>query len=306
MLNVMISFENEDCVRERGIYRITVIGSVCNALLLVFKFVAGILGNSAAMIADAIHSLSDFITDIIVILFVRISNKPQDKEHDYGHGKYETMATIVIGLILIAVGVGILWNGVLSIIDVLRGDRIESPTSIAAIAAVVSIVVKEILYRYTVSAGRRLNSQAVIANAWHHRSDALSSIGTAIGTGGAVILGENWAILDPIAAVLVSVFIIRMAVKITIPAVDELSEKSLSDDEEARIADILLSFEGVSAPHNMRTRHIGNATAIEVHVRMDGNMTINHSHAITRLMEQRLKEEFGGHTIVTIHVEPEK
>lgn len=195
--------ELEKRAREKGIYKVTLWGSFANFLLVIFKFLAGIAGHSAAMMADAVHSLSDFVTDVVVILFVRISNKPQDKGHDYGHGKYETLATALIGVALLGVSCGILWNGAGEILAFMRGEQLRAPGVLALIAALVSILLKEILYQYTVRMGRKYNSQAVIANAWHHRSDALSSIGTASGIGGAILLGPHWVVLDPIAAVIV-------------------------------------------------------------------------------------------------------
>lgn len=292
--------------REKEIYKVTIAGSVVNLLLLVFKFAAGILGHSAAMLADAVHSLSDFVTDVIVIVFVRISNKPQDKGHDYGHGKYETLATAIIGLLLLIVGFGILWNGATSIYTFLRGGKLEEPGMVALIAAVVSIVLKEILYRYTVAKGKKLNSQAVVANAWHHRSDVLSSVGTAVGIGGAILLGEHWRVLDPIAAVIVSFFIMKVAVQLLIPCVDELLEKSLPDEVEKEIEQALLSFPGVSEPHHLRTRRIGSYCAIEVHVRMDGQITLEEAHNTATAIEHKLKEMFGEGTLINIHVEPKK
>lgn len=292
--------------REKEIYKVTIAGSVVNFLLLVFKFAAGILGHSAAMLADAVHSLSDFVTDVIVIVFVRISNKPQDKGHDYGHGKYETLATAIIGLLLLIVGFGILWNGATSIYTFLRGGKLEEPGMVALIAAVVSIVLKEILYRYTVAKGKKLNSQAVVANAWHHRSDVLSSVGTAVGIGGAILLGEHWRVLDPIAAVIVSFFIMKVAVQLLIPCVDELLEKSLPDEVEKEIEQALLSFPGVSEPHHLRTRRIGSYCAIEVHVRMDGQITLEEAHNTATAIEHKLKEMFGEGTLINIHVEPKK
>ena len=192
--------------RARAIYRVTIGGSVCNFLLLLFKFVAGILGGSAAMLADAVHSLSDFVTDVVVILFVRISSKPCDADHDFGHGKYETLASVFIGLMLACVGIGILWSGAEKIIDVCRGQVLEQPGMIAFVAALLSIVVKEVLYQWTARVGRRVESTAVVANAWHHRSDALSSIGTALGIGGAILLGPNWRALDTALLILLSRF----------------------------------------------------------------------------------------------------
>lgn len=292
--------------REKGIYKITIIGSAVNFLLLVFKFFAGIVGHSAAMLADAVHSLSDFITDIIVIVFVRISHKPEDKGHDYGHGKYEMLATAIIGILLLCVGFGIFWNGATAIYSFLHGEPLEAPRMLALIAALVSIVLKEALYRYTVIKGRKLNSQAVIANAWHHRSDALSSIGTAVGIGGAILLGPRWRVLDPVAAVVVSFFIMKVSVQLLIPCVDELLEKSLPDDVEKEIEQTALSFPGVSQPHHLRTRRIGSYYAIELHVRMDGKITLEEAHHTATAIENKLKEMFGKGTHVGIHVEPTK
>lgn len=298
--------ESEKSSREKGIYKVTIVGSVVNFLLLVFKFFAGITGHSAAMLADAVHSLSDFITDIVVIVFVRIAGKPEDKGHDYGHGKYETLATAIIGLLLLCVGFGIFWNGASSIYTFLRGGQLESPGVVALVAALVSIVSKEILYQYTVIQGKKLNSQAVVANAWHHRSDALSSIGTAIGIGGAILLGDHWRVLDPIAAVVVSFFIMKVSVQLLIPCVDELLEKSLPDDVEKEIEQTVLSFPGVSQPHHLRTRRIGSYYAIEIHVRMDGKITLEEAHGTATAIENKLKEMFGKGTHVGIHVEPTK
>jgi len=298
--------ESEKSSREKGIYKVTIVGSIVNFLLLVFKFFAGIAGHSAAMLADAVHSLSDFITDIVVIVFVRIAGKPEDKGHDYGHGKYETLATAIIGLLLLCVGFGIFWNGASSIYIFLRGGQLESPGVVALVAALVSIVSKEILYQYTVIQGKKLNSQAVIANAWHHRSDALSSIGTAIGIGGAILLGDHWRVLDPVAAVVVSFFIMKVSVRLLIPCVDELLEKSLPEDVEKEIEQTVLSFPGVSQPHHLRTRRIGNYYAIELHVRMDGKITLEEAHSTATAIENKLKEMFGKGTHVGIHVEPTK
>lgn len=298
--------ESEKSSREKGIYKVTIVGSIVNFLLLVFKFFAGIAGHSAAMLADAVHSLSDFITDIVVIVFVRIAGKPEDKGHDYGHGKYETLATAIIGLLLLCVGFGIFWNGASSIYTFLRGGQLESPGVVALVAALVSIVSKEILYQYTVIQGKKLNSQAVIANAWHHRSDALSSIGTAIGIGGAILLGDHWRVLDPVAAVVVSFFIMKVSVRLLIPCVDELLEKSLPEDVEKEIEQTVLSFLGVSQPHHLRTRRIGNYYAIELHVRMDGKITLEEAHSTATAIENKLKEMFGKGTHVGIHVEPTK
>ena len=297
---------SENNLRQKSIYKVTWIGSVVNFLLLTFKFIAGILGNSSALVADAVHSLSDFVTDIIVIVFVKISSKPEDDDHRYGHGKYETLATALIGVALLAVGVGLLVGGATKVTDVIKGAVLPAPSIIALIAAGVSIVSKEILYRFTVRIGKNLNSQAVVANAWHHRSDAFSSIGTLIGIGGAIFLGEKWRILDPIAAIVVSAFIIKVAVDLVKPAIDELLERSLPAETEKRILDIIASFPEVSSPHHLRTRRIGNHIAIEVHLRMDGMTTLENAHTVATNVENRLKDEFGQDTHIGIHMEPIK
>ena len=292
--------------REKSIYKVTWIGSIVNFLLLVFKLIAGFLGHSSALVADAVHSLSDFATDIIVIVFVKISGKPEDDDHRYGHGKYETLATALIGVALFAVGIGLLVSGATKVADVIKGVVLPAPSMIALVAAAVSIVAKEILYRYTVRVGKNLNSQAVVANAWHHRSDAFSSIGTLIGIGGAILLGEKWRILDPLAAIVVSAFIIKVAADLLKPCVDELLERSLPAETEKRILDIIASFPEVSSPHHLRTRRIGNHIAIEVHLRMDGKTSLEDAHTVATNVERQLKSEFGPDTHIGIHMEPLK
>ena len=297
---------SNDKEREKRIYRVTLTGSVVNLLLLLFKFAAGILGHSAAMVADAVHSLSDFATDLIVIAFVRISSKPEDAHHAYGHGKYETLATAIIGTVLFGVAVGIFWNGVTAIYDVICGEQLTQPSMLALGAALLSVALKEWAYRYTIRVGKQVRSAAVIANAWHHRSDALSSVGTTVGIGGAVLLGNYWTLLDPLAAVVVSLFIARVSVKLLVPCVDELLEKSLSPEVEETIRNIILKQPGVSQPHHLRTRRIGNAVAIEVHIRMEGSLPLTEAHAASTSIEQQLKKEFGPNTFISIHVEPLK
>ena len=258
------------------------------------------------MIADGVHSLSDLITDIVVIAFVRISSKPQDRGHEYGHGKYETLATTIIGLMLLFVGLGIMWNSLTQIWACIQGEHIKSPGWIALWAALLSIVVKEYLFQYTRRAGRQLNSQAVIANAWHHRSDALSSIGTTIGIGGALLLGEHWTVLDPIAAFIVSLLIIHASIEQLRPSLGELVENSLPEEVEDEIRRIILSCPGVTDPHNLRTRKIGNRKSVDVHVRMDGGISLNEAHDKTKDIEHHIKNAIGQDTFVMIHVEPIK
>lgn len=292
--------------RDRRIYRITLAGSIVNVVLLVFKFAAGILGHSAAMIADAIHSLSDFLTDIIVIVFVRLSSKPADHDHDYGHGKYETLATSVIGLALAVVAVLIGWDGIEKIADALQGNRLEAPGIIALWAALLSIALKEWIFRATRKVADEVKSKALEANAWHHRSDALSSVGTAIGIGGAMMLGDGWAILDPIAAIVVCVLIIVTAFRIIRQASGELLEESLPKETEDRIEQIVYQDTLVSDIHKLHTRRIGNIIAIEMHLRMPAGITLAESHVHATAIEQSLKTEFGKGTHIMLHIEPTK
>lgn len=284
--------------------RVTWVGLYFNLVLTAFKFFAGVVGHSGAMIADAVHSLSDFATDIVVLVGFRFVGQPPDKGHDYGHGKYETLATAVIGAALLLVGVSIFRGGAVKIGQSLIGQHLKAPGGIAFVAAVLSILVKEGLYRYTVITGRRINSQALIANAWHHRSDALSSIGTMLGIGGAIALGEKWHILDPIAAVVVSLFVIKVAIEILSGSLKELMEGSLTDEVENEILQIASAFPGVTQPHNLRTRRIGAAIAVDLHIRVPCDMRVDDAHQITAEIESAIRKRFGHSTFVSIHVEP--
>lgn len=290
--------------RQKQIYKVTLAGGAVNVALLAFKFVAGILGHSAAMLADAIHSLSDFVTDLIVLVFVHISGKPQDKSHDYGHGKYETLALTIIGIALMIVAVGIFYNGAIRIADWCKGEELEAPGMLALWAALVSIVLKELTYRYTIHHARELESTALEANAWHHRSDALSSIGTAVGIGGAVLLGQHWTVLDPIASVIVGAFIVKVAVDLILRGMRDLLEHSLPDEIEDEIMKIAQSEPDVIEPHDLRTRRIGNSYAIELHILMNGDITLTKAHDHADSIERQLKERFGQNTHVAIHMEP--
>ena len=292
--------------RENDIYTTTLVGSVANVALTTFKFIAGILGGSAAMMADAVHSLSDFVTDLVVLAFVHVSAKPQDKSHDYGHGKFETLATFIIGLALVAAATGIIVSGALRLIDWMQGAPLRLPGRLALWAALVSILVKELLYHYTRNRGKALRSQALVANAWHHRSDALSSVAAAVGIGGALLLGEQWAVLDPVASVVVGLMLMKVSWDLLKPSVGELSEGSLSDDAEHEIEQIVSSVPGVSEPHNLRTRHIGNRVAIEAHIRLDGDMPLREAHEAASAIERQLKARFGHDALITIHMEPRK
>ena len=292
--------------REKEVYRVTLWGSVVNLVLVVFKFLAGVFGHSTAMIADAVHSVSDFATDLIVLAFVRISHKPKDKSHDYGHGKFETLATTLIGVALFAVAVGILVDGAKKIAFWAQGGSLPRPGVLALVAAVVSIVLKELTFQFTKRKAEQLDSQAMKANAWHHRSDALSSVGTMIGIGGALLLGERWTVLDPIASVAVGALIVKVAFDLLRNGMGELMEQSLPEEVENEILDIVKSVPGVTEPHDLCTRRIGNHYAMEMHILVEGDMPLVEAHEKASEMECLLKERYGEETHVSIHVEPKE
>lgn len=290
--------------RTKEIFKVTIIGSVVNVLLLVLKFVAGVLGHSSAMVADAVHSLSDFLTDIVVLVFVKISGKPKDKSHEYGHGKFETLALTIIGLVLVLVALGIISEGVSKIDDYFEGQTLEAPGMLALWAAFASILLKEAVYRYSIIKAKKLESQALEANAWHHRSDALSSVGTLVGVGGAIFLGQRWVILDPIASVVVGVFIGKVAFDLLKNGVGDLTDKALPESVEQEILQMVSEVENVGNPHNLKTRRIGNHYAIELHIKMDGGITLTEAHDKATEIEKLLRSKYGKETHVAVHVEP--
>ena len=284
---------------------VTLIGSVVNIILTVFKILAGILGRSTAMIADGIHSLSDLLSDIVVIVFVKISAKGRDKDHDYGHGKFETFATLIISLMLIVVAANLMSGGINKIRLILDGGEVSSPGMIALWAAVASIVLKEILYRYTIIQGKALNSPMMIANAWHHRSDAFSSVGSLLGIAGAIFLGDKFVILDPITGCVISIFILVMAVKMSVPAIKELLDVSLPDDVEEKIEATAKSVKGVVDLHELKTRREGPGIIMEGHLVLDSDISLKEAHNISKKVEESLRKEFGPETQISLHLEPE-
>lgn len=294
----------KELLRSQEAKKITLQGFGVNAALTFFKLFAGIYGKSNAMIADGIHSLSDFFTDLVVLLGFKFTEKPEDECHNYGHGKYETLVTIIVSIFLAAAGLSILRSSALCLISIINGNIIPPPGWIAFSAAAISILGKELLYRYTIKVGKKINSSAVIANAWHHRSDALSSIGTFIGIGGSIILGDGWRLLDPLASVIVSIFIFKVAYDIFLPAINELLESALSKKECEHIVAIIKNCEGAKGYHNLRTRRIGPNVAIEFHILVDQHLSITAAHDTVTEIEERLKKDFGNRSIITIHIEP--
>lgn len=286
--------------------RITWIGFFSNLVLTLLKLLAGILGRSAAMIADAVHSVSDFGTDLLVVGSLKVAARPKDGNHKYGHGKVETLATAFVGMILFGVGMGIFISGSSNIYGHFSGSPLERPGMIAFYAALASIAVKEVLFRYTLQVGTKIDSGVVIANAWHHRSDAYSSLGTVAGIGGAIFLGDKWVILDPLAAMVVSFFIFRIAFRITRESLLELIETSLPGKMENEIIGISRSVEGVHNPHDLKTRKIGNTIAIDLHIEVESSLNVEEAHNITVLLENRLRQVYGEQTFISVHTEPLK
>lgn len=292
--------------RERKAVGVTIVGTWVNLLLSILKFFAGIFGFSSAMLADAVHSFSDFLTDLIAIFSFKIAHKPKDENHNYGHGKFETLGGLLISIALIFVGVGIFYSACLKIIYLINGEYINQPNYFALLAAFTSIVVKEYLFRYTKKIGEEIDSRAVIANAWEHRSDALSSIGAFLGIGAAVILTEKWIILDPVVAILISFLILKMGIKLTYENILELSEASLGKEENNKILNIINKIPGIYNPHNLCTRKIGHYSAIDVHVEIEANKSIEFANKLTGKIIEELKKEFGVSTKINIFIDSKK
>ena len=302
-----ITFAENDWMmnREKEIISVTLWGGVANLLLCIFKMLSGVLGRSSAMVADAVHSISDFASDIIVLVMFRIAGKERDKSHDYGHGKFETLATLAVSLLLLVVGARLMAGSITGICSVFRGGRLASPEPIAFWAAIVSIAVKEALYQWTVRVGKKQDSQAVIANAWHHRSDALTSVGSALGIGGAIILGGKWTVLDPAAGCVLSIVIVVVAVKMAIPAFAELVDASLPDETEDRILGVIRSVPGVVDAHDLKTRRMGPDIIADVHMVVRPDMSVLDAHTIATSVEKALRSEFGEDVQISIHIEPD-
>lgn len=292
--------------RAQEIRKITVIGAIVNIILTLLKIIAGVFGRSAAMVADGIHSLSDLLSDIVVLAFTHISSKGKDKNHSFGHGKFETLATLIVSVILAAVGGRLMVNGVKSIIEAINGNSIPVPGTIALWAAIISIVSKEILYLATIRTAKRANSPVAMANAWHHRSDALSSIGSLAGIAGAMVLGENWTILDPIASCCISIAIIIVAVKMALPSLEELLETSLPDEIEKDIISVANSVQGVENIHELKTRRNGVSYIIDAHIVVNPRISVTEAHNIATDVENAIREKYGNETQINTHIEPDK
>lgn len=293
--------------RVRLAARVTWLSVGVNILLMAGKFAVGLLGHSAAMVADAVHSASDFATDFAVMVGMRLAGRPQDHDHPYGHGKYETLAAILVGIALCGVGLMISFHAGEALYAAARHGRYpQRPELIALWAGLVSIAAKEVLYQLTAKVARQTANDALLANAWHHRSDALSSIATSAGAGAAALFGGKWALLDPIAAIAVGLILLRLAWSIVRDSLDKLMEHGMSPEENAHILALLESIPELSEPHHLRSRMVGAVAVIEVHFRVDPEMTVREGHELASHAEHLLKERFGQDAIVTIHVEPLK
>ena len=275
-----------------------------NVGLTGLKLAAGIFGRSQALIADAVHSLSDFATDIAVLVGLRFTAKPKDSDHAYGHGKYETLVAAIIGLALAYVGIRIAGSAIHRVFDALHGEELTMPSAFAFWAAVLSIAVKEWLYRATMKVARATGSSSLIANAWHHRSDAFSSVATAAGVGAAAFLGDDWLILDPIAALFVSIFLLKVAWRIIQEQIGGLTDQSLAPELCEEILAMARGIPGIVEPHNLRTRMVGRSPVIDLHIRLRSDLPLREAHDIATRLEQTLRQRFGKETIANLHLEP--
>lgn len=291
-------------MREEKAKKATIVSVIVNILLTVSKIAVGILGKSGAMLADGIHSLSDLVTDIIVFISIRISSKPADDDHNYGHGKFETVATFIVSIALFLAGFNILSNGVTNIYHFIRGGILVKPSSIVLYIAILSILSKEILFRYTMIVGKRITSDAVIANAYHHRSDVLSSIGVLISALIITIFGDRYAFFDSIAEIVVSIFIFNVAVKLIKPSLNQLTDSSMSTENINKVKEVFDKNPAVLSYHHLRTRKIGNQHAIDIHILVKDSLNVNEAHDITVDLELVIKEILGMDTFISIHVEP--
>lgn len=290
--------------RLRQIESVTLWGAVCNVVLTVVKFIAGTLSGSAAMVADAVHSLSDLISDAIVLVFARVSSRQCDHGHSYGHGRFETLATLAVSLLLLVVAGEMLAHAVRQIVAVSRGQTITTPGLVALWAALLSILTKEALYQWTARVGKRISSPVMIANAWHHRTDAISSVASAAGIAGAAFLGGGWAILDPLVGGIISIVILVVGVKMAVPALMELTDASLPEQTETQIRTIMSGVEGVHSVHQLRTRQMGHYFVVDAHVVVDSSLTVAEAHLITDRIEAALRDTYGHETHISLHVEP--
>jgi len=277
------------------------VGLLCNLVLAAAKAAAGIFGHSQAVLADALHSLTDSVTDIAVILGVRYWTAPADEDHPHGHGRIETLITVVIGLAIGAVAVGMGTQAIRG----LRHDPGTTPTPVALGVALVSIAVKEVLYRWTAKVGREVRSPALVANAWHHRSDAISSIPAAAAVG-VTLIDPEWAVVDRVGAVVVCLLILQASWRILRPAIDQLIDAGAPAAERRRIEELALQVDGVEAAHAVRTRYVGADLAVDLHVEVDGGLSVAEGHLIAVAVRRKLLEEGPNVNDALVQIEPHR
>jgi cation diffusion facilitator family transporter len=280
--------------------KVTLVGVLVNIFLILLKIVAGIFGSSQALIADAVHSFSDLFTDVVVLIGLKISNKPPDKTHHFGHARIETLASTIVGMALIITA---LYIGVNASLTIYHHTEYH-PTTLALFGAGISIIFKEILYHYTIRTGRRIKSQLIVANAWHHRSDALSSVAVFIGVAGTMIK-PSWHILDAYAALLVSFFVVKVGLEILRDALREFTDTAPQPDVIGKIKQCVLSVNGVVDTHDLRVRTSGGLYQMEIHIVVDGGLTVSEGHKIAKAVEGCLNEDVGNFDRIIIHVDPE-
>lgn len=284
---------------------VTGVGLIVNILLTGLKIVVGFIFSSMALIADGIHSLSDLVSDIFVMVTIWVSKKPADDKHNYGHGRVEIIGEVAVSLMLIVAAYVMTKNGLIKIRD-FSISPISKPSLYVLLVALVSIISKEALYWYTKHYAKKINSQSMYANAVHHRSDALSSIAVLAALGLALYKGPTWYILDPIVALCVAIYLFFIAVKILIESFSVLIDSSISDKDYEKVLSILNSIPNTSDPHHVRTRNMGSYIGIEFHIRVNPDMTVRDSHKIACDIENKMRQEFGEDTFVSVHIEPEK
>ena len=278
---------------------VTLVAVLVNAFLIVFKFLAGIFGHSQALIADAVHSISDLFTDFVVLLGLRIGRKAPDEEHHFGHARIETLASFIVGLALIAMA---LYLGIKASWNIYRHTEYH-PTWLALVGAGASIALKEALYHYTVHIGRRIKSSLIVANAWHQRSDALSSVAVLLGVAGARI-NPSWHVLDSYAALCVSFFIIKVGLEILWGALREFTDTAPQPEILSKIRQCTLSVDGVIDMHDLRARTAGGLYQMELHIVVDAGLTVTEGHRIAKAVESCLAEEVAGLDQIIVHVDP--
>ena len=288
-----------DAAREKIVRKVTWVGLLVNLFLAAIKFIAGIYGRSQALVADAIHSLTDLTTDIAVIAGSHYWSRPPDENHPYGHRRLETLVTVFIGWVLIAAGIGIGWKA----ISALQEKHAAAPGWIAVFAALVSIVCKESIYRWTAATGRRVKSPALAANAWHHRTDALSSLPVLIAVAGARAF-PSWSFLDRVGAVIVSIFILHASIKIIWPGLSELIDVGAPTDTRRKIRDIALKNTGVLQVHDIRTRYISTSIHVDLHIVVEGLITVREGHDIADDVRARIIDAIPEVLDVIVHVDP--